>query len=182
MDATVALLSEVGIEGTTVSAVIARSGVARATVYRRWRTREALIDAALSQVKGRPPIALSGDIEADLARAVEQARDVFAEPAFQAFLPILVRDLLRDRSKEGVSDTYGSVAPSLRLLAEEYRQLAQSAELRPDVNPTVIADIIVGSHMIHLLSTGRPATRATGKEILDVLLNGLRRREGPTTD
>ena len=182
LEATVALLSEVGIEQTTVSAVIARSGVARATVYRRWPTREALIDAALSQVKGRPPIPLSGDVEADLARAVEQARVVFAEPAFQAFLPILVRDLLRDRSKEGVSDTYGTVAPSLRSLAEEYRQLAQSAGLREDVDPTVIADIIVGSHMIHLLSTGRPATRATGAQILDVLLNGLRRRGGTATD
>jgi AcrR family transcriptional regulator len=182
MGATVALLSEVGIEQTTVSAVVARSGVARATVYRRWPTREALIEAALSQVKGRPPIALSGDVEADLARAVEQGRMIFAEPTFQRFLPMLVRDLLRDRSKEGVSDTYGSVAPSLRLLAEEYRQLAQSAGLRPDVDPTVIADIIVGSQMIHLLSTGRPATRATGKEILDVLLNGLRRRGDTAAD
>ena len=182
LEATVALLSEVGIEGTTVSAVIARSGVARATVYRRWPTREALIEAALHQVKGRPPIAISGDVEADLARAVEQGRVIFAEPTFQRFLPMLVRDLLRDRSEEGVSDTYRSVAPSLRLLAEEYRELAQSAGLRPDVDPTVIADIIVGSQMIHLLSTGQPATRATGKEILDVLLNGLRRREGPPAD
>ena len=182
MDATVALLSEVGIEQTTVSAVIARSGVARATVYRRWPTREALIDAALSQVKGRPPMVPSGDLEADLGRAVEQARTVFAEPKFQAFLPILVRDLLRARPAQGVSGTYDRVAPSLRLLAEEYRQLAESAGLREDVDPTVIADIIVGSQMIHLLSTGRPATRATGAEILDVLLNGLRRREGTAAD
>ena len=105
LEATVGLLSEVGIEQTTVSEVIARSGVARATVYRRWPTREALIEAALSEVKGRPPFPLSGDLEADLARAVEQAREVFAEPRFQAFLPILVRDLLRDRAKQGVSAT-----------------------------------------------------------------------------
>jgi AcrR family transcriptional regulator len=182
LEATVALLSEVGIERTTVSAVIARSGVARATVYRRWPTREALIDAALSQVKGRRPIPVTGDVEADLARAVEQARVVFAEPKFQTYLPMLVRDLLRDQSKEGVSDTYERVAPSLLLLAEEYRQLGPAAGLRSDVDPTVIADIIVGSHLLHLLSTGRPATRATGAEVLDILLNGLRRRDGPATD
>jgi AcrR family transcriptional regulator len=182
LDATVSLLSEVGIEQTTVSAVIARSGVARATVYRRWPNREALIEAALSQVKGRPPIQTSGDIEKDLARAVEQARTVFAEPKFQDFLPILVRDLLRDRPADRASATFDSVAPSLRLLAEEYTQLARSAGLREEVDPSVIADIIVGSHLLHLLRTGRPATRATGTEILDVLLNGLRRREGPATD
>jgi AcrR family transcriptional regulator len=182
MEATVELLSEVGIDRTTVSAVVARSGVARATVYRRWPTRGALIDAALSQVKGRPPIRTSGDIEKDLARAGEQARAVFAEPAFQAFLPILVRDLLRDRSAQGVSDTYDSVAPNLRLLAEEYVQLAASAGLRPEVDPIVIGDILVGSILIHLLSTGRPASRATVAEIVDVLINGLRRRDGAASD
>jgi AcrR family transcriptional regulator len=182
MDATVALLSEVGIEQTTVSAVIARSGVARATVYRRWPNREALIDAALSQVKGRPPIQTSGDIEKDLARAGEQTRAVFAEPAFQAFLPILVRDLLRDRSAQGVSDTYDRVAPNLRFLAQEYVHLAASAGLRPKIDPIVIGDILVGSVLMHLLSTGRPATRATVTEIVDVLLNGLKRRDGAASD
>ena len=182
MEAAVGLLSEVGIERTTVSAVVARSGVARATVYRRWPTREALIDAALSQVKGRPPIPTSGDIERDLARAADQTRAVFAEPKFQAFLPILVRDLLRDRPAQGVSATYDSVAPNLRLLSEEYVRLAESAGLRPDVDPTVIGDIIVGSFLMHLLSTGRPASRATGVEIMDVLLNGLRRRDDATID
>jgi AcrR family transcriptional regulator len=182
MEATVGLLSEIGIEQTTVSAVVARSGVARATVYRRWPTREALIDAALSQVKGRPPIPTTGDIEKDLTRAVEQARTVFAEPKFQAFLPVLVRDLLRDRPAQGVSATYDSVAPNLRLLSEEYVRLAESAGLRPDVDPTVIGDVIVGSVLMHLLSTGRPASRSIGAAILDVLLNGVRRREGAASD
>lgn len=182
MKATVELLSEVGIDQTTVSAVVARSGVARATVYRRWPTREALIDAALSQVKGRPPIQASGNIEKDLARAVEQGRAVFAEPAFQAFLPILVRDLLRDRSAQGVSHTYDSVAPNLRLLGAEYLELAESAGLRPEVDPIVIGDIIVGSVLMHLLSTGQPASRATTTQIVDILLNGLRRRDGASRD
>jgi AcrR family transcriptional regulator len=182
LEATVALLSEVGIEQTTVSAVIARSGVARATVYRRWPTRQSLIDAALSQVKGRPPIRTSGDIEEDLARAVEQARAVFAEPAFQAFLPVLIRDLLRDRSVQGVSDTFDRVAPNLRRLAAEYLELSESAGLRPEVDPIVIGDILTGSVLMHLLSTGRPASRATAAQIVDVLLNGLRRRDGAATD
>ncbi len=180
LEATVGLLSEVGIERTTVSAVVARSGVARATVYRRWPTREALIDAALSKVRGRPPILNSGDIETDLARAAEQARAVFAEPTFQAFLPILVRDLLRDRAAHGVSNTYVSVAPNIRRLAEEYIELADSAGLRPEVDPTVIGDILVGSVLMHLLSTGKPASRTTVTEIMDVLLNGLRRRAETT--
>ena len=182
MEATVGLLSEVGIEKTTISAVVARSGVARATVYRRWPTREALIEAALRQVKGRPPLVPSGNLEADLGLAIEQARVIFAEPRFQAFLPMLVRDLLRDRPARGVSATYDIVSPGFRLLVDEYERLAESAGLRQDVDGSIIGDIIVGSHMVHLLSHGRPATRAIGAQVLDVLLNGLRRRDGGPAD
>jgi AcrR family transcriptional regulator len=182
MEATVALIAEVGMEQTTVSAVVARSGVARATVYRRWPTREALIDAALSQVKGRPPFPLSGDLETDLARAVEQVRVVFAEPTFQAFLPILVRDLLRDRAVDGVSATFDSVAPNARRVSEEYERLAKSAGLRPEVDASVVANVIVGSLLAHLLSTGRSASKDTGAQIIDVLLNGLRRRDDAASD
>ena len=182
MEATVALISEVGMEQTTVSAVVARSGVARATVYRRWPTREALIEAALSQVKGRPPFPLSGDLETDLARAIEQVRAVYAEPTFQAFLPIFVRDLLRDRAVDGVSATFDSVAPNMRRIADEYTRLAKSAGLRPEVDSWVVANVIVGSHLAHLLSTGRSASKDTGAQIVDVLLNGLRRRDGAAGD
>ncbi len=182
LEATVGLLSEVGIERTTVSAVVARSGVARATVYRRWPTREALIEAALSQVKGRPPFPLSGDLETDLARAVEQARVVFAEPGFQRFLPVLVRDLLRDRAVTGVSSTYDRVSPNHRRVAEEYQQLAESAGLRPEVNSLAVADLIIGSVLAHLLSTGLPPSKAMTGQFLDVLLNGLRRRDSAATD
>jgi AcrR family transcriptional regulator len=181
MEATVGLLSEVGIDQTTVSAVVARSGVARATVYRRWPTRDSLIEAALSQLRGRPPYPISGDLETDLARAAEQARVVFAEPTFQAFLPILVRDLLRDRAVDGVSATFDSVAPNARRVTAEYERLATSAGLRPEVDSVVVANVIIGSVFMHLLSTGRPASRATVAEIVDVLLNGLRRRDGASS-
>jgi AcrR family transcriptional regulator len=176
------LISEVGIEGTSMSAVVTRSGVARATVYRRWPSRESLIEAALSVVKGRPPFPLSGDLEMDLGRAIEQARVIYAERKFQAFLPLLVRDLLRDQAESGVSATYDSVAPNMRRIADEYKRLAESAGLRPEVDPMIVTDVIVGSLLAHLLSTGRAASRETTQQILDVLLNGVRQRDGSPTD
>jgi uncharacterized protein (DUF2267 family) len=114
----------------------------------------------------------------DLGRAIEQARVIYAEPKFQAFLPLLVRDLLRDQAESGVSATYDSVAPNMRRVVDEYERLAESAGLRPEVDPIIVADIIVGALLAHLLSTGHAASRETGQEILDVLLNGVRQRGG----
>src|SRR4051794_36635009 len=95
LDAAMALLSEVGLAGLTMSAVVARSRVARATVYRRYPTREALIAAALAQVKGREPFALTGDIEADIATGALWAAAVLHEAPFRRFLPLFVGEALR---------------------------------------------------------------------------------------
>src|SRR6185369_9905988 len=73
LDSALALLGEVGVNGLTMSAVVERSGVARATVYRRYPTRDALAAAVLARVKGREPFPLSGDIATDVARAAHQA-------------------------------------------------------------------------------------------------------------
>jgi AcrR family transcriptional regulator len=171
-----AIAAEVGIDGLTVSEVIARSGVARATVYRRWPTRDALIKAVVHEIRGRPPYPLSGDLEVDLRRGAEQSRAVFAEPQFRAFLPILVRECLEDDAANGVSETFDRIAPNMRRVAEEYAEGAAEAGMRPEIDPYLVGDIVFGAMLARLFSTGRTPTKETADQLVDVLLEGLRRR------
>ena len=56
LDAAWELLNEVGFDGVTVELVSERSGVARSTLYRHWRTMpELLRDAFAAQAGGRAP-------------------------------------------------------------------------------------------------------------------------------
>jgi AcrR family transcriptional regulator len=184
--ACVELLTEVGAEATTMSAVIERSGVARATVYRRWPNREALLVAALREVKGRGPVALSGDLETDIARSAEQARHILSEERFRSILPLLARDLVerpgrRGRRREG-SATFHRVAPNYERLAETYERLAPDAGLRDDVDGTLVSDLVIGAQLARLLSTGRPPTKAMTDQLVDVVLAGLRASTGAASD
>ena len=52
LDAALSLLTEVGYEQLSIEAVAARSGVAKTTIYRRYRDKAALVAAA---VEGRAP-------------------------------------------------------------------------------------------------------------------------------
>jgi AcrR family transcriptional regulator len=175
LKAAVELLTEVGAEATTMSAVIERSGVARATVYRRWPNREALLIAALREVKGRGPFALSGDLETDIGRSAEQARHILAEEKFRSILPLLARDLVeRSGGRREGSTTFHRVAPNYARLAETYEQLAAAAGLRDDVDGELVSDIVIGSQLARLLSTGRPPTKAMTDRLVEVLLAGLR--------
>jgi AcrR family transcriptional regulator len=178
--ACVELLTEVGAEGVTMSAVIERSGVARATVYRRWPNREALLIDALRELKGRGPVSFSGNLETDIARSAEQARQILGEERFRSILPLLARDLVERPGRHGRQEgsaTFHRVAPNYARLAETYDRLAADSRLRDDVDGELVSDIVIGAHLARLLATGRPPSRAMTDQLVDVLLAGLRAPE-----
>jgi AcrR family transcriptional regulator len=55
LDAAVALLIERGPEAASVEAIARRAGVAKLTVYRRWKTKGELLIAAIEHVRGPDP-------------------------------------------------------------------------------------------------------------------------------
>lgn len=167
-----ALLSEVGLAGLTMSAVVSRSQVARATVYRRYPTREALLSAALAQVKGREPFELSGDIAADIETGAAWAAAVLAEAPFQRFLPLFVTESLRGPA--AARSLIARVAPNHGGIAQEYGEAAAGAGLRTDIDPALVADIVQGTMMMRLLSTGVPPDATAVQQLVEVLLRGLR--------
>jgi AcrR family transcriptional regulator len=172
LDAAAAILGERGFAGLTASAVIARSGVARATVYRRYPTRDALLMAASSAVKGRPPYPLSGEVLEDLRRGGRRAREVFAEPAFRRVMPTFIAELAANPANARA--VLESLSPNHRRLAEEYAAVAGASGLRTDIDPEVVPTILIGAVMFRLLSSGKPATQGFVDDIVDVLERGLR--------
>ncbi len=163
------------MDGTTVNAVARRAGVARATIYLRYPSRDLLITAAVRAAIGREPIHGSGDLERDLHRTAEQARAIFSSRPFQRLLPRLIEGLLQPRNSP-TAITYDLLAPNRRLLADEYRELAASAGFRTDVDPESVFDLIVGPILNHLLVTGRAPSADEVDAMVDVLVRGLRTR------
>ena len=174
LDATFELLSEVGVDGTTIHAVAARAGVARATVYLRWANIEELIVAAVRRAMGRPPVEGSGDLAADIRAGAEQARVVFASPAFQAVYPALVRAVL-GRPTGRAAITYEMLAPGRRVVADEYAALAGQQGMRTDLKPDLVVDLVIGGLVNHLLSQGRPPTKEEAQQAAEIVIAGVRR-------
>ena len=175
--ATVGLLAESGLGRTTIAAVAARAGVARATIYLRWATRDQLIAAAARHALGRPPFNLSGDLEVDLRRGTQETQQVLGRPGFLAIFPEIIRALL----SEDAAVSYDEIAPNRRNLAREYRELAESSGFRTDIASTVPFDLLVGSHINHIMATGRPPTPEVAAQLTEVILAGLRVPAQPAT-
>jgi AcrR family transcriptional regulator len=167
--AAVELMTEHGVQGTTLTAVAERAGVARATVYLRWPTRSALIGAAARAAVGGRLLPLSGNLEADIRFAATYVQRVFDEPAFAAMLPEIIRGVLANPPELA----FDSVAPRRRELARIYRERAAIEEFRTDVNPNLPFDVILGTAIAHLLANGRPMSDDEADALADVLIAGL---------
>jgi Bacterial regulatory proteins, tetR family len=66
IEATLDLLAEVGIAALSVEQVAARAGVGKATIYRRWPNKEALIIDAAASLKSPLPDVPGRSISEDL--------------------------------------------------------------------------------------------------------------------
>ena len=167
--AAVELMTQHGVQGTTLTAVAERAGVARATVYLRWPTRSALIGAAARAAVGGRLLPLSGNLEADIRFAATYVQRVFDEPAFAAMLPEIIRGVLANPPELA----FDSVAPRRRELARIYRERASIEEFRTDVDPNLPFDVILGTAIAYLLANGRPMADADADRLAEVLIAGL---------
>src|ERR1700728_2271422 len=69
LDAAVQLFSEQGIDATSMDGIAETSGVSKATIYKHWQDKDALVLEVVSYLHGideEPPVFDSGDFRADL--------------------------------------------------------------------------------------------------------------------
>jgi AcrR family transcriptional regulator len=173
LEATIELIATSGLAGTTTQAIAQRAGVARATIYLRWPSRDAVVRAALRHAIGREPMALSGDIERDFHRGGAQVHAVLSQSTFRAVLPALVREFF---SVEGTGVTFDALFPNRTRLAEQYDRLAGDQGFRTDVAGEIVIDTLIGSMLLHFMATTRAPTPAYRDGVVSFLIEGLRRR------
>ena len=86
IDAAVDLLVEGGLGAVTVEDVVARSGVAKTTVYRHWRSRDELVADILTSALPAPVEPDTGSLEGDLRRLARGLAAGLSDPRSAALL------------------------------------------------------------------------------------------------
>ena len=88
LDATLALLVEVGFSALTVEGVAQRAGVGKATIYRRWPSKLPLVVEAFGQLPGFEEVD-SGSLETDLKETLKTYLANFNSTSLGAVFPSL---------------------------------------------------------------------------------------------
>jgi AcrR family transcriptional regulator len=95
LETTHKLLAEAGLGGISVDEVSRRSGVAKATIYRHWPSREALLLDACAQLAARSPVPDTGCLRTDLEALACSAASGLERPS-ASIMPSIIDAAERD--------------------------------------------------------------------------------------
>ncbi|HEY4022417.1 MAG TPA: TetR/AcrR family transcriptional regulator [Pseudonocardiaceae bacterium] len=182
LTATCELLLANGYGRLSMEAVAARSGIGKPTLYRRWSSKAALVaDAVLAGLSiEAAPLAITTPVDSgDIARDLREWLDAYVTVATDPHNAALIQALMAAAAEnpEDAEALFGLLTdPRHHALTARLRLAAQVGQVRADADLDAIADTLMGTLLLPLL-TGRAGTaRQRAHGLLEVILRGL----GPT--
>ena len=175
LEATIALLTELGIQGTTTNAIAARSGCSKATIYRRWPSLNALVLDALGTLGERPGnlrpvVELESELGSTIHASTHRGTEIINTSIFRAVFPTIALELL---SGEAIGEQFrADVFLPVRTDAKaRLRKAIARGELAPEVDADLVFDMVYGALLYRLLM-GEPLNHEVARELADLIMKG----------
>jgi AcrR family transcriptional regulator len=173
---TIELLTEVGVPGTTTNAIVARSGCSKATLYRRWPSRDILILEALRTAVSLQPRDIHEDVELEqelgstVQAAARRGAKVFDSRIFRAVFPTIAKELLSDGTigQHFRADVFSPIRAAARA---RLREAVDRGEIDGKVDADLVFDLVYGALLYRLL-IGEPIDEGVADSLAAVILNG----------
>lgn len=171
--AAVDLLADEGYGGVTMEGVAARAGVGKATVYRRWPCKSALVVDAVTACResgGTPPN--TGSARDDLLVFVRGFMHHLRTSDAARVMPALVAELSRN-PELAAEFREGFVQPRRAKVLDAVRRGVDRGEVRAGVDPDLVADGVVALLLHRFLVTGMDLDDDLPERVVDVLWRGI---------
>jgi AcrR family transcriptional regulator len=152
LEATLDAFIQDGYEGMSVDGVAERAGVAKATVYRRWPSKQELLIAAGQQLyEEHVHFPDSGELRTDLVALLRVVRHLATQTKAGQAMPRMVREVAAGTSL-GRAFAERVLLPRLRLAKQILARAQQRGELRQDLDLDLAVASLVGTVIfLHLL-------------------------------
>ena len=179
LGATRELLDQGDVGALTVEAVAARSGVAKTTIYRRWRDKwELALDAVMIDVVQRlEEPADAGDTRTELVAFADWVVTMLAATPMSPAMQGLVSQIATDPRLARVYREQ-VVQPRLARLAPVIARGITRGDLRADTEVRLVHELLAGPIFYRLLLSGAPLDHTLGARLVDAILAGF----APRTD
>jgi AcrR family transcriptional regulator len=163
------LLADVGYGALTMDAVASEAGVGKATIYRRWRTKQDLVVDTISDLtRAEATTPDTGSLEGDLRAALHSLVGVISGPTGAATLSLLStvphHPALAEAFRSGPLGVWRQVFDEIFARAEA------RGEITPGAAHSVAGETVSALLVQRWLLTGLPVDEAYADAVLDTVV------------
>lgn len=166
-----AILGDVGYHALTVEGVAGKAGVGKATIYRWWPTKTALVlDALLHRLKLEVAPS-TGDVKKDFIAAVQDTVDNCSQTVAGIVIPALASELAHDpQLLEEFRTKF--VRPRRAAFSQILSRAINDGEGISKSDVELICDMVAGTVFYRVLISGEPINKSFARRLGEVILGG----------
>ena len=170
--ATLELMAAQGVSDLRMDDVAQRARVGKATIYRRHRSKDELVAAAIAALVREIGVPDSGSTRDDLLALMQGAVDVYSGSVEAGVMPALVDAMSRNPElarfvREGFLEERRA---ALRAVLERG---VERGDLRRDLDRELALDVLGGPLFYRLLITGGPIDEGLADGVVELILRGF---------
>ncbi|WP_112239023.1 TetR/AcrR family transcriptional regulator [Kribbella monticola] len=173
LEAALELCQQQSFAGLTMEGIAKRAGVGKQTIYRWWPSKAAiLLEALMERAVDTLDFPDTGDLVADLRAQMVLVVRAFNDPMFSAYSRGLIAAAQSDPDiAAAVVATV--IQPRVDLCVERLQKAQKSGELRPDLDPHDVVELLYAPLYYRLLLHTQPVSEAQVDTILQLAFAGV---------
>ncbi|WP_432478842.1 TetR/AcrR family transcriptional regulator [Nocardioides sp. GXQ0305] len=168
LDATLTVLADAGYDRLTMDAVAAEAKASKATLYRRWSSKPALVVDAVCSHKVHPAIPDTGSLRGDLLAAhsgMGGLNDTRALAVQAAVVTAMARD-----AEFAATYRRDFLGPKLAAARTIFERARARGEIRDDVDLDLVAPALPGIVLHRVFLLGDEATPDLVTQVIDEII------------
>jgi AcrR family transcriptional regulator len=174
LDAALELLQEEGFAQITVESIAGRAGVGKATVYRWWPNKAAvMIEAFRDAVAPEVPFPDSGCLEDDIRLQLDKFTRMLLSPRGRMLAGFVAAAQSDPDVAVALSDYW--ISPRRAEAKEALRGKRRWKEFHTDVDPELVLDLLYAP-LYYRVMTGLPLTLEYTQSLVDLVMKALPRK------
>jgi len=173
--ATMELLLTKGYDAVTMAEVASRSHIHETSLYRRWKTREALVTAVLIQrMQEVLPMPDTGSVQSDLVRLLRTVMTFLQSPLGKAMIQASAISLHNAAMVSERLRYWGSRFDQFNRIVE---RAIERGELPPQTDGPLLLKTLIGPLYVQVFLLNQPSDEGLPERIVNLVLAGAKHAE-----
>jgi AcrR family transcriptional regulator len=165
-------MAEQGVQALRMGDVATRAGVGKATIYRRYRSKDELVTDAVGELVSAIAVPDTGSTRSDLLALMNEAVELYSNSLAAGLMPTVVDEMSRNPEfAEIARDRF--LTGRRAALREVFERGVGRGDLRGDLDVELALDVLGGPLFYRLMITGGPIDARLAANVVELVLRGF---------